>query len=194
VQRRIHRSNSYASADQNSRCRLLLLPLAALMSTPPSSRFLFSGVFLILVASSTVRNRLSTKIVGSICACARARLRFLPCFPCPLLFIPRLLCSLAGCGKGEGEDVTRGGEGRREGRRADECTVPVSSWNPTRFFPLIRDLRVGSWFGRRSGRFIRRLGLRSFLSSLTHAVAFSWRCLGQHWYQPKCGRIAAEIF
>jgi hypothetical protein len=73
----------------------------------------------------------------------------------------------------------------RAGGRADECTVPVSSWNPTRLLLIrfrARDLGLGA--ARGGGAILSGAQPpRTAILSPTRAVAFSWHCLVQHWYQ-----------
>lgn len=153
-EKRAHNPQRQRSAEENSfrSNQGVVFFLFLLIST---STLDFPFLDLIFVASNSVRNTLSEKIVRMYDAYVRGCVSALPCFPWLLLF--PLLCSLAA-------------SGQEEAGRASECTVPVSSWNLTRLF-LIRfrspDPRVGSWFGRHSGwaRFIRRAAAMNWNSS-----------------------------
>ena len=136
----------------NPRCRLLPLPPPPDIDVHPLLDFLFRVLNINRQQFCTqyVECERSYAVYAYVCVCASA----LPCFPCLLLFSsPLFACGLAASGRRRG---------RGAGGWAGECTVPVSSWNPTRLFLIRfrgRDLRVGSWFGRCSRRkhdFIRR--------------------------------------
>lgn len=148
---------------------------------------------LIFVASNSVRNTPPAKrsyacsICVCVCVCVCASLL-------PLAsFIPPLLCSLAASGQEEA------GAGQDE----SECTVPVSSWNPTggsSWFvsaPVILGLVPGlgaacsGW-----GRFTRRAAAANWnSSSSSSASCCSWRDRRVFLAPPdrtlvgKCGRI-----